>query len=587
MREYFSPGIRSAQLDRKDRLLMWLLTAVYLVFALINLGTLRFPQNVWSAEAGGSGIIDLGGEHFVTSIWINANIGTGQLQFSDDSGNIYTYDQSYGEMFCWRPKSVDFCTRYIRLAVNAGQVSINEIAFFNENKELLPAAAVSGKESALVDEQSTVPETPTYYNGMYFDEIYHARTAYEFLHCMSVYEWTHPPLGKIIIAAGILLFGMTPFGWRVMPALFGALMLPVMFTLGKRLFRRRDFAFLSAALLSVDTMHFAQTRIATVDVFVVFFILLMYLFMADYIRADSAAEPLKKAYIPLGACGVSFGLGVAAKWTGLYAGAGLAVIFFTYLIRGFIRAKKEGATRRFWGRTWITILFCCAFFLLIPSAIYFVSYTPFYRYELSRRIWSEALTFKEKLEILVTQQKSMYSYHSGLTATHLCQSAWYEWPFAAKSVWFYYASDADRMSNISTFGNPAVWWVSAVGTIWLIIEAVCGRMKKEQRESRTAMWLLFAAVAANFLPWTLVPRCTFQYHYFPTLPFVILCALLLLAHLEEQGEIKPGAKWIWLAVSAVFFALLLPACSGIPMPLTYARFLEYVLPGGLLFHGVV
>ena len=211
----------------------------------------------------------------------------------------------------------------------------------------------------------------------------------------------------------------------------------------------------------------------------------------------------------------------------------------------------------------------------------------FYKYELSRRVGVSALTLREKLDILIIQQRSMFSYHSGLTATHMCQSTWYEWPFAAKSVWFYYAADADWISNISTFGNPAVWWTAAVGTIWLSLETLSGRMKKDRREKRIAMWILFAAVAANFLPWTLVPRCTFQYHYFPTLPFVILCTVLLLQHLEENGELTSRAKWIWLAVAAVFFLLLLPACSGIPMPVNYARFLEYVLPGGVLFHGVV
>ena len=102
-----------------------------------------------------------------------------------------------------------------------------------------------------------------------------------------------------------------------------------------------------------------------------------------------------------------------------------------------------------------------------------------------------------------------------------------------------------------------------------------------------SFWIIVAAVAANYLPWTLVPRCTFQYHYFPTLPFVILAAVLLLEHLEERKEADRRIKWIWLAAAAVFFVLLLPACSGLPMHRVYAAFLEYVLPGGTLFHGAI
>ena len=94
---------------------------------------------------------------------------------------------------------------------------------------------------------------------------------------------------------------------------------------------------------------------------------------------------MKKLLLPLGACGVSFGLGVASKWTGLYAGAGLAVLFFSNLIQAGIRAGRKGEGRLFWTRTWKILLFCIGFFIVIPCLIYFFSYLPFYRYESARR----------------------------------------------------------------------------------------------------------------------------------------------------------------------------------------------------------
>ena len=42
---------------------------------------------------------------------------------------------------------------------------------------------------------------------MYFDEVYHARTAYELIAQREVYEWTHPHLAKELMALGILAFG--------------------------------------------------------------------------------------------------------------------------------------------------------------------------------------------------------------------------------------------------------------------------------------------------------------------------------------------------------------------------------------------
>jgi predicted membrane-bound dolichyl-phosphate-mannose-protein mannosyltransferase/Gpi18-like mannosyltransferase len=42
---------------------------------------------------------------------------------------------------------------------------------------------------------------------MYFDEVYHARTAFELLAQRDPYEWTHPHLAKEVMALGIIAFG--------------------------------------------------------------------------------------------------------------------------------------------------------------------------------------------------------------------------------------------------------------------------------------------------------------------------------------------------------------------------------------------
>lgn len=583
MQKIFSS--RSTGLDRGDKRLMWALTLIYTIFTLLNLGTLSFPTSVWTAQSGTAVRIDLGAEYDVAEIWTNGNIAEGTAVFTGDDGSTAEYTQKYATMFTWRTQTAAMHTRYATLQCTAGKVSLNEIAFFDAAGKRIPAVIAAGttEGAALLDEQDTVPDAPSYMNGMYFDEIYHARTAYEFLHTMSVYEWTHPPLGKILIMLGVVIFGMKPFGWRVVPALFGAAMLPIFFTLAKRLFRRRDFAFLAAALLALDTMHYTQTRIATVDVFILFFILLMVLFMTDYIQMDYMKAPLKKLFLPLGACGVSFGLGVASKWTGLYAGAGLAVMFFAHMIRVGVSCRKNAAERKeFWRRTWAAVGFCCVFFLAIPALIYYLSYTPFFRYEATKPNGVGSIA------LVLQQQESMYHYHHDLTATHTCQSAWYEWPFTSRSVWFYFRSlGENRVSSISSTGSPAVWWVSAIGAILLAVEALFRRTKKESAHWKQAGYILLIAIAANYLPWTLVPRCTFQYHFFTTFPFVVLAAILFLQHMEESGEVSGRVKWIWLSVAAAYFILMYPAASGLPMPRLYAQFLEYVLPCGQLFFGAV
>ena len=116
----------------------------------------------------------------------------------------------------------------------------------------------------LIDEQSNFEYAPSFLTGFYFDEIYHARTAWEMLHRIEPYETTHPPLGKLIISSGIALFGMNAFGWRIAGALFGVALVPLMYLFGLKLFRNRFFAFSAAFLMMADFMRFGLRAVIPV-----------------------------------------------------------------------------------------------------------------------------------------------------------------------------------------------------------------------------------------------------------------------------------------------------------------------------------
>ena len=97
-------------------------------------------------------------------------------------------------------------------------------------------------------------------------------------------ETTHPPLGKLLIASGMALFGVNPFAWRFMGVAFGILMIVAVYALALQLFTRRRWAFVAAFLLTFDFLHFTQSRIATIDVFPALFVLLSYLFILRFHR---------------------------------------------------------------------------------------------------------------------------------------------------------------------------------------------------------------------------------------------------------------------------------------------------------------
>ena len=113
-----------------------------------------------------------------------------------------------------------------------------------------------------------------------------------------------------------------------MGALMGVLMLPVMYLLVKQLTKRTDLSFIAMFLLAVDAMHFTQTRIATIDSYVVLFIMVMYLFMFRYSQMRWRRDGFARSLVPLGLSGLFMGIAWAAKWVGIYGSAGLVVIFF-------------------------------------------------------------------------------------------------------------------------------------------------------------------------------------------------------------------------------------------------------------------
>lgn len=572
---------------KRDTVYVLALTAVYAVVALLNLGSLKAPETYWRTSTPGETIqIEFEGEVQISEYWVYGNIDTNGTLLLSGGGVEETYTQTYDEMFRWDAVPLGLVTDRLELTLYAGTLKLNEMAFLDGDGAVLPVRVVnpSGTQANLFDEQDTVPDTPSYFNGMYFDELYHGRTAYEHLNNLPPYENSHPPLGKILIMIGVSIFGMCPFGWRVMGALFGIGMLPIFYCFGKRMFKNSNYALLAAGLFAFDFMHFTQTRIATVDVYAVFFILLMYYFMYRYMQADFFGD-FKKTLRPLALGGLFFGLGAASKWIGIYAGAGLAVLLFGTLIARYLsyrrvmrdgNANEKARVADFWRRCLSTLLWCLLFYVVVPFVIYFLSYLPYYIYEAGQQ---ESYGITGTFRTFFKYQDFMYNYHSGLKATHAYESNWYSWPFTGKPMWYYFGSGEGYISTMTASGNPAVWWVSTIGAIGLLISCLFRQIRV-----KTALWVLLAGVLANYLPWVLVSRCTFIYHFFATVPFIILAAVYLLQQIELAYPRLAPVKWVWLSAALLLFILLYPGLSAYPISPEWGAFLRK-LPGGDLMYG--
>ncbi len=580
----------SKKLNKRDVIVVLLITSFYSIFAFWNLGDTSTANTSWLPTSGDEVVVKTNGEY--THINYLIGIAKGENSSSRVASNITIYasddgenfteikslsNQSFSFVYQWQSFDVIDSPQYIKLVANDDISVLNEIAFVNQTTgQKLESTLVSGGGELLLDEWSSVPVYPGYKNSTYFDEIYHARTAYEYLNGIEPYENTHPPLGKLIISFFITIFGMNPFGWRFAGALFGVLMLPVLYFILRRFFKSSVLCGAGIFLFAFDFMHFTQTRIATIDTYSVFFILLMYAAMIVFCQKDIINSSLKSLMLPLLLSGIFMGLGIASKWTCAYAAIGLAVMFFTKIISSLLDARKdEENLKLIKNKSMLTCLFCVAFFIIIPFGIYFVSFLPMYLIDYNS---------SDIFGVFIRSQTHMFNYHSGLVSNHPFASPYYEWPLNIRSIWYFVSYNFEGTglySSISALGNPAVWWSGFIALAYAIF-------RKVVRKSEVLNFIVIGFLAV-YLPWVLIPRETFVYHYFTAVPFIVTAIIYAFSKMQEKKQftLNLSSKTLSIDLShigliflcAVSFMLFLgfyPVISGAPVSQEYANGLEWL-----------
>ena len=550
---------RKKSFGRRDALVLSGIVLVYSLVAFTILGDTEAPQSFYHFRPGEEVILDLGEEKTVGSItgYMGLNTGKYTIESSVDGASwrqASVLEQGTASLFKWeKPEftvDTEAAVRYIRFRASA-DLYLGEVAVRDENGILL--TPVDGP-AELFDEQELVPDYPYYLNSSYFDEIYHARTALEHIEGIYPYEVSHPPLGKLIIALGIKLFGMTPFGWRFSGTLFGVLMLPVLYVFLKRMFGSIAVPACGTAIFAFDFMHFTQTRIATIDTYGVFFMLLMYLFMYLYVSGGKLKH--------LALSGVFFGIGAACKWTCIYAGAGLAVIWLIYRIERL----KEGEG------VWALLkncLFCVVFFVLIPCIIYYLSY---FAYGTALGMSAPEMFFdKRYAKVVLDNQEFMFTYHRGVHSEHPYSSRWYMWLLDIRPILYYQQSFTDgTRSSFGAFVNPALCWSGLVAVFGLLYLAIWRRDKLSG--------FIVIAYLAQLVPWMVIGRVTFEYHYFQSSVFLVFALCRVFSLMRENTEHWRLSVYGFTGLCLALFVMFYPVLSGLPVNSTLATHLLKWLP---------
>lgn len=393
-----------------------------------------------------------------------------------------------------------------------------------------------------------------YPKNFYFDETYHAFTATRFLHADAevfnpwakhpvgaAYEWTHPPLAKLIMASAMSVVGENSFGWRLGSVIFGLFAAALAGWLAFELFRSTRVALLTVFFLTFEGLTFVQSRIAMNDIYFVCFALATFV---SYVRWRRNPDGI----IPLILTGVGLGLALSCKWTGLY----LFLIIAIDLGGGFIWNNRFPCGRLPWKEALA--------WSFLPAMIYVGSYY---------RLFTQGGTW----DSFVTLQQQMWYYHNGLTRTHSYQSVPWQWLLNVRPVWMYTDySTPGHLRNIYNIGNSLILLLGIFAFVRIVF-------------SKTWRWtweLFFATLCylMLWLPWSFSPRIMLFYHYLPAVPFLCFFLALWTDRLLESKQPKHRPFGVGVLVASVlWFFLFFPNMTGLAVSPAFANAVYFTVPG--------
>jgi predicted membrane-bound dolichyl-phosphate-mannose-protein mannosyltransferase len=127
----------------------------------------------------------------------------------------------------------------------------------------------------------------------------------------------HPPLGKLLIAGSMLLFGDNGIGWRIPSVIAAIVALIAIYAIVRQLHRSAWLAILVVVLVSFDNLTFVHGRIGTLDILV----------LAPMLVAAWLA--VRRRWV---LAGIAMGIALLIKLTAIY-GVG-AVLLYVLLTEG-------------------------------------------------------------------------------------------------------------------------------------------------------------------------------------------------------------------------------------------------------------
>ncbi|HTW89606.1 MAG TPA: phospholipid carrier-dependent glycosyltransferase [Candidatus Binataceae bacterium] len=338
-----------------------------------------------------------------------------------------------------------------------------------------------------------------------FDEVHFVAQARHYLRGEPFLD-PHPPLAKLVIALGILLFGDHPWSWRFGNAVIGTALVGLTYLIGRRMFRSRLAATFAAFCIACDGMFLVDSRIAVIDIVYVTMAALAYYFLFLFIdqRDDPAARRRTLVWV-----GIALGLCAASKLYIPVVPFTLVLGFLLYVIWSESRQVRLPTpalrSKRLIGAAVLVsaVTTICYLFVFLPHFLlgWWGGIADLFQYLFHDVPWYE---------------------RSVTSATHPYSAPWWSWPLMLRPIAYW--QNFPKTGKVATIwggGNPVLWW-GALAAIMVNL----GRIFERPTLVRAFIVIGYLSFLAIWVP---IQRTIFLYHYLPAIYIAYLALGGLLA----------------------------------------------------------
>ena len=325
-----------------------------------------------------------------------------------------------------------------------------------------------------------------YPNELTWDEHHFVENARNILAGRS--DWNdHPPLGKILIAAGMRAMGDQGAGWRLAPLLLGLALIGLAYALGASAFRSKTAGLYAAAFIAASGFVLAFSKTALLDGM-----------LATMMVAAAFVLWRARSWRGITCGAVLIGLAASIKFTGIVLAVPLALMAVT---RYRSRLKALGVF---------------ALGAITVAAVYAVLFS-----------WGLALAGDDYGPVDVARKTvELFRHHIGLDDwEHSATSRWYTWFIPLRVVRLHYERNGDVVRALTTKGNPLLWWGVNLAVLWSTVDLVSRKWRDgligtapDTRPSSGRNYLLLMWVLP-LCPWIFTNRDSYIYHYLPSYVF--------------------------------------------------------------------